>query len=213
MKIIKILPMAVFMLISGMLIAQTGDTGREKFQFGLKGGINISNVWDSETEEFTSGRKLGYVGGAVIRIPIGRFLGVQPEVLFSQKGFKGDGSILGSEYSFTRTTSYIDVPLQISIKPASFFTLVAGPQYSFLLKQKDVFDNSIISYEQEQEFKNDNIRKNTLGVVGGIDINMGHVVLGARVGWDILHNRGDGTSSTPRYKNTWVQATLGIAFY
>lgn len=213
MKIIKILPMVVFMLISGMLMAQSGDTGREKIQFGLKGGINISNVWDSETEEFTSDRKMGYVAGAIIRIPIGRYLGIQPEVLFSQKGFSGEGSILGSEYSFTRTTSYIDVPLQLALKPAGFLTIVAGPQYSYLIKQKDVFDNSIISYEQEQEFENDNIRKNTLGFIGGVDINIGHVVLGTRVGWDIMSNRGDGTSSTPRYKNAWVQATLGFTFY
>ncbi|MBL7882745.1 MAG: PorT family protein, partial [Bacteroidia bacterium] len=164
-------------------------------------------------EEFNADAKFGFVGGAVIRIPIGKYFGVQPEILISQKGFRGNGTILGSRYDFVRTTTYVDVPLQFALKPSEFFTVVAGPQYSYLVNQRDVFTNSINSYSQEQEFKNDNIRKNIFGVVGGIDINLKHIVLGARVGWDIQNNNGDGTSDTPRYKNVWFQGTVGYAFF
>jgi hypothetical protein len=76
---------------------------------------------------------------------------VQPEVLFSQKGFKGSGMLMGSPYQVTRTTNYIDMPLMHSIKPTSGITLLAGPQFSLLLNQKDTF--------RIQGFENDNIRK------------------------------------------------------
>jgi len=132
--------------------------------------------------------------------------------LISQKGFKATGRILGGTYSFTRTTTYLDIPLLFSIKPSEFITLQVGPQYSYLLKQNDVFTNASTSIEQEQEFVNDNIRKNTLCFTGGADINLKHVVLGARAGWDILNNNGDGSSTTPRYKNVWYQATIGYRF-
>lgn len=186
---------------------------RERLLFGLKAGVNYSNVYDTQGEEFQADPKLGLAAGAFIAIPIGKYLGIQPEVLYSQKGFKATGRILGGNYEFTRTTSFIDVPLLVSFKPSEFITLLAGPQYSYLIKQSDVFANSSTSFLQEQEFENDNIRKNILCLTGGVDITMKHIVLGARVGWDIQNNNGDGTSATPRYKNVWYQATVGYRFY
>ena len=186
---------------------------RERLLFGLKAGVNYSNVYDTQGEEFQADPKLGLAAGAFIAIPIGKYLGIQPEVLYSQKGFKATGRILGGNYEFTRTTNFIDVPLLVSFKPSEFLTLLAGPQYSYLIKQSDVFANSSTSILQEQEFENDNIRKNILCLTGGADLTLKHIVLGARVGWDIQNNNGDGTSSTPRYKNVWYQATVGYRFY
>jgi hypothetical protein len=191
--------------------AQTSQNDlSNKITFGIKAGANLSNVYDSEGEQFNADAKLGIAAGIFVGIPIGPFFGIQPEVLFSQKGFKGTGSLLGSDYKFTRTTNYIDIPLLIAIKPSPFITILAGPQYSYLLKQKDSFTYSIVSDVQEQTFKNDNIRKNTLGIIGGIDINLSNLVIGARVGWDLTQNNGDGTSTTPRYKNVTYQATVGF---
>ena len=181
--------------------------------FGLKAGSNYSNQYDSKGGTFTSDAKFGFAGGAFLALSIGKFIGVQPEVLFSQKGFIAKGSVLGTSYDLNRTTNYIDVPLFLAIKPASFVTIVLGPQYSYLLKQKDVFTNVLFTSEQTQEFNNDNIRKNVLGFVGGVDINLKNVVIGARVGRDFQNNNGDGTSTTPRYKNAWVQATLGLRVF
>jgi hypothetical protein len=214
MKNIKHLIAVGLLTIANGVIAQDSDMdNREKFQFGLKAGTNYSNVYDERTEEFDADAKFGFAGGAFVRIPIGKYFGVQPEVLFSQKGFKGKGVLFGGAYSFTRTTNYIDIPLQIAIKPADFITIVAGPQYSYLVKQTDEFESTLLSYSQEQEFENDNIRKNIFGVVGGVDVNIDHFVVGARMGWDIQNNNGDGTSNTPRYKNVWFQATVGYAIF
>ena len=195
--------------MANMSSAQSDD---DKVRFGVKGGLNYSNVYDEEGEQFEADAKSGFVGGAFLSIPLGKYLGVQPEVLFSQKGFQATGVILGSTYKFTRTTNHIDVPILFAFKPAKFFTLLAGPQYSYLLKQKDVFVNGTTTVEQETEFKNDNIRRNMLGFLGGVDINIDHLVIGARVGWDIVKNNGDGTTTTPRYKNMWYQATVGYRF-
>lgn len=185
---------------------------RNKITLGLKAGANYSNVYDSQGEEFDADPKLGFAGGGFLAIPIGEKIGVQAEMLISQKGFKATGTILGSTYNFTRTTTYLDVPIMFQLKPIEMFTILAGPQFSYLMKQKDVFQNSAYSYLQEKEFENDNVRKNILGFIGGVDINIVHVVVSARVAWDLVNNRGDGTSSTPRYKNVWAQATIGYRF-
>ncbi|KJS05028.1 MAG: hypothetical protein VR77_09730 [Flavobacteriales bacterium BRH_c54] len=188
------------------------DDDREKIHIGAKIGMNYANVYDTEGEEFDADPKLGLAAGAFLAIPIGTYIGIQPEVLFSQKGFKATGSVLGSEYEFTRTTNYIDIPIYLALKPSSFLTIVAGPQFSYLMSRKDKFESSFLNTEQEDEFENENIRKNTLGASFGLDININHFVIGARAAWDLQDNKGDGTSSTPRYKNTWLQATVGFKF-
>lgn len=188
------------------------DDDREKIHIGAKIGMNYANVYDSEGEEFDADPKLGLAAGAFLSIPIGTYIGIQPEVLFSQKGFKATGSVLGAEYEFTRTTNYIDIPIYLALKPSSFLTIVAGPQFSYLMSRKDKFESSFLNTEQEDEFENEDIRKNTLGASLGLDININHFVIGARAAWDLQDNKGDGTSSTPRYKNTWLQATVGFRF-
>ena len=198
-------------LISNQVIAQDADY-RERVTAGLKIGANLSNVYDTEGEDFQADAKLGFAGGGFIAIPIGKYFGVQPEILISQKGFKGTGRILGSTYDFSRTTTFIDIPLLFAIKPSPFFTIVLGPQYSYLIHKKDVFTSAASTIAQETEFNNDNIRKNILCGVGGVDINVNHVVVGLRAGADFQANNGSGTATTPRYKNVWYQATVGFRF-
>lgn len=200
-------------LMFGSAFAQKSNADfREKVSFGVKAGINISNVYDSQGEQFNADAKLGLAAGIFVALPIGKFIGVQPEILFSQKGYKGSGSLLGSNYSYTYTSNYIDVPLLFAIKPISLITILVGHQYSFLVKDSYKFDSALINIDQEHVFENDNIRKNTLSFLGGVDFNFKRIVIGTRVGWDIQANKGDGTSETPRYKNIWYQATIAFRF-
>lgn len=185
---------------------------RGKLKLGLKLGGNYSNVYDTEGNSFDSDPKFGVVLGGFASIPLGKTLGLQPEILFSQKGFKATGILLGSTYDLTRTTNYLDIPLLVSIKPTTNISLLIGPEYSYLLKVKNEFKNGSTTILQEQEFDNDNIRKNTLGFIVGADINIDQLVISGRLGWDLINNNGDGTSTTPRYKNAWYQFTLGYLF-
>lgn len=196
-------------LIATNIVAQDESN---KIALGVKGGLNYSNIYDSEGDDFNADAKMGFAAGVFVAVPIGQFFGIQPEILFSQKGYQSSGSLLGFDYKMTRTTNYIDIPLFFALKPSSTVTVLLGPQYSYLIKQKDVFDNPISNVEVEEEFDNENIRKNTLGFIGGVDINISDIVVGARISWDLTNNNGDGTSTTPRYKNVLGQLTLGYRF-
>jgi len=193
----------------GNLYAQTEDR-RESLEFGVKLGMNLSNVWDGQSSEFQYDSKIGGMIGGFLGIPLSKFVGIQPEVLLSQKGFTGSGVLLSVPYSFSRTSTFLDIPLQLQLKPTEFFTLLIGPQYSYLLNQKDNYTFGSNSSAQEQEFKNDSIRKNILGAVLGADFIHNNMVLSARISWDLQSNKGDGTSSTPRYKNQLAQISFGL---
>lgn len=204
--------LVTFSVSSSLAQDSKSDFDRDKIFFGLKIGTNFSNVYDSEGENFVADGKFGLAGGVFVSIPIGKFIGIQPEVLFSQKGFKSSGTFLGTEYESTRTTDYIDIPLFLAIKPIKFVTILAGPQYSYLLKQKDKFTGGSLNAVQEEEFSNSNIRKNTFSAIVGADLNIENLVIGVRGAWDLKNNNGDGTSTTPRYKNMWYQASVGLRF-
>ena len=194
------------------LLAQSTDSDkRSNISFGIKAGANFSNVYNSEGQAFVADGKFGFAGGVFLGIPIGSFIGIQPEVLFSQKGFKATGSILGGTYNFTRTTNYLDVPILLSIKPAQGFSIVVGPQFSYLISETD--DYGVLSTTQKQEFDNQSIRKNIFGIVGGVDIELSPVVLGLRAGYDLQKNNGDGSSTAPNYKNAYYQATLAYKLF
>jgi hypothetical protein len=205
-------------IILGLLTFQIGtsfaqiNADFEKFSFGIKAGANLSNVWDEQGEDFVANSKLGAVGGVFFAVPIGEYLGVQPEILLSQKGFKGEGSLLGFPYTFTRTTSYLDVPLLVQFKPIKGFALLAGPQFSYLLKEKNAYTFGSNSSEQEDAFSNEDLRNNILGFIVGAELTVSSVIISARAGWDFQTNNKNSVSTTPRYKNQLLQLTVGYNF-
>jgi len=209
----------VLMIMSVVLItsisnAQETSDSRSRINIGAKVGLNLSSVYDVQSEDFESDFKMGLAAGIFVAIPIGKYLGIQPEILFSQKGYKSTGSYLGLvDYEFKRTSNFIDIPLLISFKPINTITLVVGPQFSYLFKQTDKITSGDLTGIEEEDFENDNYRRNTLCILGGFDINIDKIVIGARAGWDIQKNNGDGTSTDPRYKNVWYQATIGFRFW
>ncbi len=198
--------LVMFALLSVSLQAQNS------IHIGAKAGLNISNIYDSEGNTYSADPKVGFAAGGFVHIPFGTFLGIQPEVLFSQKGYQTSGSVLGLDYSTSRTSNYLDIPVLLAIKPLGLATLLIGPQYSYLLKQTTNVVTPVTNTTVVDEFQNDNVRRNTLGLVVGTDINFSVLVLSGRVAWDLYDNNGDGTSTTPRYKNVVGQITLGYRF-
>lgn len=204
--------LAIFFTLFATIIMAQEDDMRDKVTFGLKAGLNYSNVWDEQNQDFQADGKAGFAGGAFIAIPLGTLLGLQPEVMISQKGFQGSGTFLTYPYSYSTTTTFLDVPLLFAFKPSRHITFLGGPQFSFLLSETNRFSSENVTSEQYEEFENDNIRRNIMGIHVGADVNISHFVISPRAGWDFQANHGDGTSSTPRYKNQWLQLTLGYRF-
>lgn len=203
----------VFLLFIAVCMSATINAQDEKSSIvlGAKAGMNISNVYDSEGDEFDASPKMGIAAGVFMQVPIGTFLGIQPEVMFSQKGYKSTGSVLGFDYTMTRTSNYLDIPVFFAIKPSEYVSLLIGPQYSYLFKQTNELVTPISNTVVEEEFDNENIRKNTFGLAVGLDFRFQAFVLSGRLGMDLFNNNGDGTSTTPRYKNVNGQITLGVA--
>lgn len=201
----------VQLLFLSAFAQNTTEDNREKLQFGIKAGASFSNVYDERGDDFIADGKIGAVAGVALSIPIGRYLGFQPEALFIQKGFDGNAVYNNNNYSLKRTTNHIDFPLQLKFKPAKNFSILGGPQYSFLISRKDVFDGSL-TVQDQQDIEDYKLNENIFGYVVGAEVNINKVIISGKAGWDAKENHDDNTTTIPRYKNSWVQLTLGLMF-
>ncbi|MEX2573342.1 MAG: outer membrane beta-barrel protein [Balneolaceae bacterium] len=216
MKVVLSLIAAILtsILLTDTLKAQYAEPDtRDHHKFGIKAGINVANVWGDQDREFLAGSIIGFAGGFFFGIPVGRYLGVQPELQVSQKGYERSGDFSETEYSFSNTATYIDVPLQLQIKPVPQLTLLAGPHYSFLVHQKDnyVFADEIPA-EAREDLSDREMRDNLIGFTTGLDMHFQQIVISAKAGWDFSSNESDGPTEDPRYKNQWLQFTIGLKF-
>ncbi|TPG58973.1 porin family protein [Hymenobacter nivis] len=145
-------------------------------RLGVKAGANLSNVSGNLNNQDIYKNKFGFVGGVMLNVGlIDKVLSLQPEVLFSQKGFKyADNSFtfLGNtnRFSGNRTYNYIDVPVLLKVRAAGLF-FEAGPQYSYLLNVRDnanysVNGNTVTSSAANQNL--DNVRRNEIGYAAGL---------------------------------------------
>ncbi len=202
--------LAAILLLSSTINAQKSDTDkREDFGFGGKAGINSSDIYATHGQDFVSNSKTGVMIGFFGCIPISKYLGFQPEISISQKGFFGSGTLLGNGYTIKRTTTFIDIPVLVQFKPIEFLTFVIGPQYSYLISEKNKFEFGVNSVAQQAEFDKEIDRRNILGFVTGADINISNIVITGRFGFDLQDNTGDDNLITPRYKNLWIQLGVG----
>ncbi len=201
-----------FLFILSFFFSFSQTDYREKFVFGAKAGVNLASIYDEKGEDFIGKMKGGFVGGIFFTIPIGKFLAIQPEATFSQKGVKANGSIFNVPYSMKRTSNYIDVPVLLAVRPADFISILVGPQFAFHISSKTSGSLGALTAESQQALTSQEARGFVLGAHVGLDINIKGIVISPRATWDLQNNKGDGTSTDPSFKNFVLQFTLGYRF-
>jgi len=217
MKTFRILSiLLVFISLSGIVCAQdraTNHSEEPEARIGILGGLSIATIIKTNDANFSSTPLYGFNAGGVLQLPLGRVIALQPEVLFSQKGYRATGTAALNNYDYRRSLNCLDIPLLVRINLAKELGIVAGPQYSYLLSTTTSFKSGTTSYMESVKNDNDNIRRNVFGGVIGLDINLDrNFFLYGRYTIDFKNNNGDGTSSTPAYKNQVFQAGIGILF-
>lgn len=149
-----------------------------KFTFGIKGGVNYSNLKTSDnlTNENSI---LGYQAGVFTRI--GGLIYVQPELYLATKGneytgIRTNGGITDIKGDIKFTT--LDMPLLLGTKIGrnkSNLRFMGGPVISFILEK----DNNLGSvYNQVSDFGN--YKNQTLGLQAGAGIDLGNISIDAR---------------------------------
>ena len=131
--------MKKLLLIAVISVTSIGMCYSGPISYGLKGGINFSNLGGSDWD-VNSYYKTSFHGGLFLDISLLGLVGVETGAYYSRKGYVDithieEGVILQeSDYTY----NYIDIPVLLRIKPIPFVSLFAGPQASFFLNQSNV---------------------------------------------------------------------------
>ena len=181
-------------LLAGMTGAAQAQTG---VRFGLKGGINYSTITAKNTDGIES--KLGLQAGAFANFGLSDLISIQPEVLYSQKGFQSEGNSKNKA-----KFNYIDIPVLVKVNAGGLF-FEAGPQLGILASAK-VTDGSI-----DVDVKK-NLNTVDFGYVAGLGYQLETgPMIGLRYNGGITDIAKDGNNDN-KTRNSAFQLYVGYTF-
>ncbi|SJZ97199.1 porin family protein [Sediminibacterium ginsengisoli] len=201
---------------AGSLFAQEQQTSYESRptpKLGVKGGINLTNLYVNDVKN--ENMKVGGTFGLYAKLPVARGVSIQPEVLYSMKGSQLEyNNVLGSgKYRFN--LDYIEIPVTAVFNIAQNFSLHAGGYAAFLTsaKIKDVDNNGNIN--GVTTLNRENFRGTDFGLVGGVGFDIGNATLGARYSYGLQEIGKDNSLSgqlTRDSKNSAFSFYIGFGF-
>jgi len=206
-----------FLSAGNSVFAQEQQTGAENSlspKFGIKGGVNLTNMYVNDVSD--ENMKVGFNAGFFAKLPVTRGFSIQPELLYTSKGAKEtyDNFILGEgEYRFN--LNYIELPVLAVINLAKNFNVHVGPYVSYLVNAniKDLKNDGTINDIKDLDAENFN--RFDYGVAGGLGIDISNFTLGARYNYGFREIGKSGSLSgqlTKDSKNSAISLYIGIGF-
>lgn len=196
-------------------VQQTSSEPTLTPKIGVKGGVNLSNLYVDEVDD--ENVKVGLNLGLFAKLPVTRGFSIQPEVLYSSKGSKISyiDPTIGGDYRFN--LNYIEVPVLGVINVAKNFNVHVGPYVAYMASANIKAEDNGSSNEALVEFNEDHFNRFDYGLAGGLGIDVKGVTLGARYNYG-LNQVGEESNSVisdqmlRNAKNNNISVYVGFGF-
>ena len=196
------LPLASIVLSLMLVTFSTANAdAQESLQLGIKGGINLIKV---SGRSFNTKVQPGAIAGIYGELNFSKKWVLQPELVWNQvvtqtseefgQIYPGNGLITSQAIN-----NYIALPILVAFKPTPELSILAGPQYGYLVNQTQ----GLWHTDQNKGI----FKKNDLAVVIGGQLNLGKVRIGARYLWNITD--ANGINNSDQWREHGFQAYLG----
>lgn len=140
-----------------------GAFAQKKWEFGVKGGINISTqTTKGSAINVNSNYKAGYNAGVFGNFFFAKRMAGQVEILSSQKGSKWSDPY----FSGKDNLSYIDIPILFRFQIIDLVSVHAGPQFSFMIGANSIPDSGD-KFDASSYYKSTDI-----GIVVGAEVSL-----------------------------------------
>ena len=181
--------------------------------FGIKGGMNVSSL-SNDANLDDSKSKIGFNAGVFMNAPLAESFSIQPELLYTQYGSKGNYTIAGTKYSSSQKLDYVAVPVMFQYNATPAFYLEAGPEFGFMVSAKNKIKNeSNGNTISESDNYKDDLNKFNFGVGLGAGYyftpNIGLTARYVAGFTDIAKDRPNGSDAV---KNNVFQVGLAYKF-
>ena len=171
-----LIAVCLFGLISAN--AQESSSKTSNATFGLKGGVNFTNLYIDEVDD--ANMLVSFNAGMFVELPLSQGVAIVPEINFSRKGSEVQNTILGETYKSKFKLSYLEIPVLLKLNLVENFNLHAGPYFAYLLDAKtDVVDESgdnVTTFT----YDTDDFNKLDYGLSVGLGFDFDAISIGAR---------------------------------
>jgi hypothetical protein len=183
-------------LISGVAVAQHGNTPAGFINIGIKGGLNLYNIHNDNDVKYDT--KLGYHFGLIGHIHLSEFFALQPEIVYSTQGAKYKLNNETTNFNL----SYINVPVLFQYMFDNGLRLQAGPQLGVLVAAKS--KTGSITIDNKENMKPIDL---------ALSLGAGYIHPPSGLGIDVRYNLGfSDINDTGDVKSTNRGLQLGL-FY
>ena len=155
----------------------------DETQFGIKGGVNFSNIYDTEVDD--NNVLTSFNAGVYASFPVGDILSIQPEILYSRKGgeLNYDNAITSGTAQFK--LNYIEVPVLFKVNVTDNLNIHVGPYFAYLIDAAVSNDASGDAIDFEDSYDNDDFNKFDVGISAGLGFDFNSFGIGARYNYGL----------------------------
>lgn len=215
MKIRFILALLFVLGLGFNSIAQTISVGpRLGVNFGTQkvSGSDeaFADDWNDKVEANT-----GLQIGGVANIKFNETFSVQPELLFTQKGYKFEDD---SE-SVTGKYDYLELPLlaKISFGSPDFQGFItAGPTFGYWASGKDTYKSGGSEFSEDVDFDNDDFIENRTEIGGSIGAGFAALLGAGSLNFDVRYGAGFSSiydsADDDKLKNSGISVSIAYLF-
>lgn len=205
------------LFLSLILISASTYTMAQNSRFGLKGGLNLSNMTVEGNND--QNLKTGFHAGIFNKIGITESFSIQPELLYSAKGFKynyDNSAIADGETKFN--LNYIDLPVKLVFNLSRDFEFQLGPYFSYLAGANVDTDAEVLEFfniDTTDELDRENFNSFEVGLTGGLGFTIDPLVFGFNYNLGLTKVAKDNEPTEEMLgdaKNTVIQVYAGILF-
>lgn len=126
------------LIASFIALGTTASFAQSAAKFGVKAGLNVSNITGSDSRDQDS--RLSFNGGLVAELPVSDRFSIQPEVIYSAQGSTiaaiDEDNFLDIDENVEYQLDYVKVPLLAKIYLSDGLSLQAGPSFNFLVNEE-----------------------------------------------------------------------------
>lgn len=151
--------------------------------FGLKGGVNFSNLYVEDVDD--ENMLVGFNVGGFVEIPLNSLISIQPELGFTTKGSEVRYDNFFAEGSTKFRLSYIEAPVLLRFNITRNFNIHAGPYVGYLVDARIKSEDADGTTTDEDELNEDDLERIDFGVAAGLGVEFGGFGIGARYNYGL----------------------------
>ena len=201
-----------------------GLTQANAQNFGFKGGYNYSSFNGEVAKDNTLKGLSGFYVGALLELPLGDVLSLQPEVIYSRQGAAWEKDynipILGKgSLKNDLRLDYLNIPVMAKVNLGPLF-LQGGVQFGFLVGKPET-SSTVNGRRVTEELDKDAYASFDFGVGAGLGVNLSeHFFIEARYTHSLTNALDPDNNSLKNasisdkndFKNAVLSVGLGVKF-